>query len=135
MAPKSVVGICFFITAPPINHQYIFLLCCTSGCKDHFVVLVALVNPTSSLIDLIGLLFWKQIPPWRYIYIAAADVIIMTSLAIKLNILLGKLIFPILQFLVNWSVDIVQISTPPPFPTHVYFCWTWFLNINKKSYY
>lgn len=40
----------------------------------------------------------------------------MTSLAIKLNILLGKLIFPILQFLVNWSVDIVQISTPPPFP-------------------
>lgn len=48
MAPKSVVGICFFITAPSINHQYIFLLCCTSGCKDHFVVLVALVNPTSS---------------------------------------------------------------------------------------
>lgn len=48
MAPKSVVGICFFITAPPINHQHIFLLCCTSGCKDHFVVLVALVNPTSS---------------------------------------------------------------------------------------
>lgn len=48
MTPKSVVGICFFITAPSINHQYIFLLCCTSGCKDHFVVLVALVNPTSS---------------------------------------------------------------------------------------
>lgn len=41
----------------------------------------------------------------------------MTSLAIKLNILLGKFIFPILQFLFNWSVDIVQISNnPPPFP-------------------
>lgn len=44
----------------------------------------------------------------------------MTSSAIKLNILLGKFIFPILQFLVNWSVDIVQISTPPPLSLHMF---------------